>query len=82
MQIVQSKKSSRSRGASLIRLLILVCIVIALLIFFNATSIKEITGLLKGLLNGLITVLKDVWYQLIMPIVDFFLSVLSRIIHK
>jgi len=76
-----SKKNYTNRGVSTLKLILLLCVVIAVLIFFNATSLDEIKQLFTTLGNGAVTVLKDLWYQIIMPIVNFMLAVLGRVVH-
>ncbi len=76
------KNSNKKRGVSLVRLVLIIAIIIALLIFFNATSLVEIKNLFVTLGQGIVALLKVVWYQLIMPVVSFFLTVLGRVIHR
>ena len=66
----------------MIRILLLVCIVIVLLIFFKTTSLGEIQQLFVALGQGAVAVLKTIWDQFIMHMVNFFLLILSRVTQK
>ena len=76
------KNFQTKRGVGLVRLIIILAIIIAVLVFFNATSVEEIKQLFIALGVGIVVLLKVVWYQLVMPIVNFFLSVLGRVINR
>lgn len=76
------KKFETKRGLSTVRVLLLICIIIALLIFFKATSLEEIKDLFITLGQGAVAVLKTIWDQFIMPVVNFFLVILSRLTSK
>lgn len=76
------KKISTNRGASVVKLLIIICLIIALLVFFNTTSLDEIKNLFVSLGQGIVGALKVLWDQIIMPVVNFFLTILGRVVHK
>lgn len=76
------KKIQTKRGVSLIRMLLIICIIIAVLIFFNAMSLDEIKKLFLDLGQGVVSLLKVLWGQIIMPVVNFFLVILGRVVHR
>lgn len=70
------------RGIGLLRLIIIVAVISALLIFFDITSLTEIRNLFSELAGGVLNVGKTIWYQIIMPLVNFVLGILSRIVSR
>ncbi|MFA6006841.1 MAG: hypothetical protein WC764_03925 [Candidatus Paceibacterota bacterium] len=76
------KKFYTKRGVSTLGIIVIICAVIALLVFFKTTTFDEVKQLGIDVGQGAVAVLKAIWYQVIMPIVNFLLTIFSRVVHK